>query len=38
MVKERPDITGSNYLKGVFGKVIVDEKGIKIHGRSTWKS
>jgi len=29
MVKERRDITGSNCLKGVPGKVIVDEKGIK---------
>jgi len=28
VVKERQDITGSNYLKGVLGKVIVDEKGI----------
>ena len=28
MVK-RQDITGSNCLKGVSGKVIVDEKGIK---------
>ena len=27
MVKERQDITGSNRLKGVLGKVIVDEKG-----------
>ena len=35
MVKERQDITGSksNYLKGVSGKVIVDEKGIK----DSWK-
>ena len=29
MVKERRDVTGSNCLKGVSGKVIVDEKGIK---------
>jgi len=29
MVKERQDITGSNCLKGVSGKVIVDEKGIR---------
>jgi len=29
MVKERQDITGSNCLKGVSGKVIVDENGIK---------
>jgi len=29
MVKERQDITGSNCLKEVSGKVIVDEKGIK---------
>jgi len=29
MVKERPDIMGSNCLKGVLGKVVVDEKGIK---------
>jgi len=28
MVKERQDITGSNCLKGVLCKVIVDEKGI----------
>jgi len=28
-VKERPDITGSNCLKGALGKMIVDEKGIK---------
>ena len=33
MVKERNDITGSNCLKGVLGKVIVDEKGIK----DSWK-
>jgi len=33
MVKERQDITGSNCLKGVSGKVIVDEKGIK----HSWK-
>ena len=33
MVKERQDITGSNYLKGVSGKMIVDEKGIK----NSWK-
>jgi len=26
---KRNDITGSNCLKGVLGKVIVDEKGIK---------
>jgi len=29
MVKERQDITGSNCLKGVSDKVIVDKKGIK---------
>jgi len=29
IVKERQDITGSNSLKGVSGKVTVDEKGIK---------
>ena len=29
IVKERQDTTGSNCLKGVSGKVIVDEKGIK---------
>jgi len=29
MVKERQDKTESNCLKGVSGKVIVDEKGIK---------
>jgi len=28
MVKERQDITGSNCVKGVSGKVIVDETGI----------
>jgi len=33
MVKEGQDITGSNYLKGVSGKMIVDEKGIK----DSWK-
>jgi len=33
MVKERQDITGSNCLKGVSGKVIVDQKGIK----DSWK-
>ena len=33
MVKERQDITGSNCLKGVSGKVIVDKKGIK----DSWK-
>ena len=31
--KKRQDITGSNCLKGVSGKVIVDEKGIK----DSWK-
>jgi len=34
MVKERQDITGSNCVKGVSGKVIVDEKGIK----DSWKN
>jgi len=29
MVKERQDITGSNCLKGLLGKVIVHKKGIK---------
>ena len=29
MVKERQDITGLNCIKGVSGKVIVDDKGIK---------
>ena len=29
MVKERQDIIGPNCLKGLSGKVIVDEKGIK---------
>ena len=33
MVKERQDITGSNCVKGVSGKVMADEKGIK----DTWK-
>jgi len=33
MIKERQDITGSNCLKGISGKVIVDEKGI----RDSWK-
>jgi len=33
LVKERQDITRSNCLKGVSGKVIVDEKGIK----DSWK-
>ena len=33
-VKQRQDITGSNCLKGVSGKMIVDEKGIK----DTWNS
>ena len=33
MVKVRQDITQSNCLKGVSGKVIGDEKGIK----DTWK-
>jgi len=33
MVKERLDITGSNCLKGVSGKVVVGEKGIK----NSWK-
>ena len=33
MVKERQDITESNCLKGVLGKVIVDDKGIK----DSWK-
>ena len=33
MVKERCDITASNCLKGVSGKVTVDGKGIK----DSWK-
>jgi len=33
MVKERQDIMGSNCLKGVSGRMIVDEKGIKY----SWK-
>jgi len=33
MVKEKWDIAGSNCLKGVSGKVIVDKKGIK----DSWK-
>jgi len=33
MVKERQDKTGSNCLKGVSGKMIVDEKGMK----DSWK-
>jgi len=33
MVKERQDITGSNCLKGVLDKVIVDKKRIK----DSWK-
>jgi len=33
IVKERQDIKGSNCLKGVSGKMIVDEKGIK----NSWK-
>ena len=39
IVKERQDITGSNCLKGLSDKVIVDEKGIKdsckeVHGKA----
>ena len=30
MVKERQDITGLNCIKGASGKVIVDDKGIKV--------
>jgi len=37
MLTERQAITRSNCLKEVSGKVIVDEKGLKIRGRSTWK-
>jgi len=33
MVKEKQDIMGSNCLKGVSGKVTVDEKRIK----DSWK-
>jgi len=33
MVRERPDTTGSNCIKGASGKVIVDGKGIK----DSWK-
>jgi len=29
MVKEQQDIMGSNCLKGILGKVTVDERGIK---------
>jgi len=38
MAKERQDIMGSNCLKGVTGKVIVDEKGIKDSLKDTRKS
>jgi len=38
MVKERQDITGSNCLTGVSGKVTEMRKELKIHGRSTWKN
>ena len=31
--KRKHDITGSNFLKRIWGKVIVDEKGIK----NSWK-
>jgi len=39
MVKEKQDITGSNCLKGISGKVIEDEKGILtlmegVHGKA----
>jgi len=30
MVKVRQDITGLNCIKGASGKVIVDDKGIKV--------
>ena len=38
IVKERQDITGSNCLKDVSDKVIIDKKGIKDSWRSTRKS
>jgi len=38
IVKERQDITGSNCLKGVSGSDCRCENGLKIHGRSIWKS
>jgi len=34
MVKERRDVTWANCLKGVSGKLVVDEKGIK----DSWKA
>ena len=38
MVKERQDITGLNCIKGASGKVIVDDKGIRlvegVHGET----
>jgi len=37
MVK-RHDMMGSNWLKGELDNVIVDEKGLKIHRRSTWEN
>jgi len=38
MVKERQDITGLNCIKGASGKVIVDDKGSKILGSTTWRN
>ena len=38
MVKERQDRTGLNCIKGASGKVIVDDKGSKTHGRSTLRN
>jgi len=38
MVKEKQDITGLNCIKGASGKVIVDDKGSKTCGRSTWRN
>jgi len=38
MVKVRQDITGLNCIKGASGKVIVDDKGSKFVGRSTWRN
>jgi len=38
MVKERPDITGLNCIKGASGKVTVDDKRSKTLGWSTWRN
>ena len=37
MVRERWDVAESGCLGGVLGRVVMDERGIGIHGESAWE-